>query len=110
MEWRFNRFVNVEYYLDDELINFRHKAVGKFQKAKNKPITKEKIEKQLSKTGETPFYIDEVKFHNMSDNLFIPISELNQIRREVLLQAQELLLNHYTPTKKSVKATRKKIK
>ena len=102
-------FVNVEYYLDDELINFRYKAIGKFQKAKNKPITKEKIEKQLSKTGGTPFYIDEVKFHNMPDNLFIPISELNQIRRNVLAQAQELLLNHYTPTKKSIKATRKKL-
>ena len=102
-------FVNVEYYLDDELINFRYKAIGKFQKAKNKPITKEKIEKQLSKTGGTPFYINEVKFHNMPDNLFIPISELNQIRRDVLAQAQELLLNHYTPTKKSIKATRKKL-
>ncbi len=102
-------FVNVEYYLDDELINFRHKTIGKFQKAKNKPITKEKIEKQLSKTGGTPFYINEVKFHNMPDKLFIPISELNQIRREVLSQAQELLLNHYTPTKKSIKATRKKL-
>lgn len=102
-------FVNVEYYLDDELINFRYKAIGKFQKAKNKPITKEKIEKQLSKTGGTPFYIDEVKFHNIPDNLFIPISELNQIRRNVLAQAQELLLNHYTPTKKSIKATRKKL-
>ena len=102
-------FVNVEYYLDDELINFRYKAIGKFQKAKNKPITKEKIEKQLSKTGGTPFYIDEVKFHNMPDNLFIPISELNQIRRDVLAQAQDLLLNHYTPTKKSIKATRKKL-
>lgn len=102
-------FVNVEYYLDDELINFRYKAIGKFQKAKNKPITKEKIEKQLSKTGGTPFYIDEVKFHNIPDNLFIPISELNQIRRDVLAQAQDLLLNHYTPTKKSIKATRKKL-
>ena len=45
----------------------------------------------------------------MPDSLFIPISELNQIRREVLSQAQDLLLNHYTPTKKSVKATRKKL-
>ena len=71
--------------------------------------TKEKIEKQLSKTGGTPFYIDEIKFHNMPDSLFIPISELNQIRRDVLAQAQDLLLNHYTPTKKSVKATRKKL-
>ena len=44
----------------------------------------------------------------MPDSLFIPISELNQIRRDVLAQAQDLLLNHYTPTKKSVKATRKK--
>ncbi len=102
-------FVNVEYYLDDELINFRYKAIGKFQKAKNKPVTKEKIEKQLSKTGGTPFYINEIKFHNMPDNLFIPISELNQIRRDVLTQAKELLLNHYTPTKKSIKATRKKL-
>ena len=102
-----NLYTKVEYTLDDELINFRHKAIGKFQKAKNKPVQKETIEKQLNKTGETPFYIDNIRFNRMPDNMFIPISEINQIRREILDQATELLLNHYTPTKKAVKKVRK---
>ena len=101
--------IKVEYYLDDELINFRHKAIARFEKAKNRPITKESIIKQLEKTGGTPFYIENIKFNDMADDLFIPISGLNKIRREILNKAQELLVNHYTPTKKSVKATRKRI-
>ena len=101
--------IKVEYYLDDELINFRHKAIARFEKAKNRPVTKESIIKQLEKTGGTPFYIENIKFNDMADDLFIPISGLNKIRREILNKAQELLVNHYTPTKKSVKATRKRI-
>jgi putative protease len=104
-----NLFTKVEYYLDDELINFRHKALGKFEKAKNKPVTEEIIENQLKKTGETPFYIESIRFNNMPKDIFIPIREINQIRREILDNATELLLNHYTPTKKSVKEVRKNI-
>ena len=102
-----NLFSKVEYYVDGELINFRHKTIGKFQKAKNKPLTTETIEKQLKKTGQTPFYISNIKFNNMAKDLFIPISELNQIRREILETATELLMNHYTPTKKALKKVRK---
>ena len=101
--------IKVEYYLDGELINFRHKGIARFEEAKNRPITKESIIKQLEKTGGTPFYMENIKFNDMPSNLFIPISGLNKIRREILDKAQELLLNHYTPTKKSVKATRKRI-
>lgn len=101
--------IKVEYYLDDELINFRHKGIARFEEAKNRPITKESIIKQLEKTGGTPFYMENIKFNDMPNNLFIPISGLNKIRREILDKAQELLLNHYTPTKKSVKATRKRL-
>ena len=101
--------IKVEYYIDDELINFRHKGIARFEEAKNRPITKESIIKQLEKTGGTPFYMEKIKFNDMPDNLFIPISGLNKIRREILDKAQELLLNHYTPTKKSVKATRKRL-
>lgn len=102
-----NLFTKVEYHIDDELINFRHKTLDKFEKAKNKPVTEEVIEQQLKKTGGTPFYIENIKFNNMPNDLFIPISEINQIRREILDKATELLMNHYTPTKKSVKAVRK---
>ena len=104
-----NLFTKVEYYLDDELINFRHKTLDKFEKAKNKPVTEEIIEKQLKKTGGTPFYIDKIRFNNMPHDIFIPISEINQIRREILDTATEFLRNHYTPTKKSVKAIRKNL-
>lgn len=101
--------IKVEYYIDDELINFRHKGIARFEEAKNRPITQESIIKQLEKTGGTPFYMENIKFNDMPNNLFIPISGLNKIRREILDKAQELLLNHYTPTKKSIKATRKRL-
>ena len=102
-----NLFTKVEFYIDDELINFRHKTLDKFEKAENKPVKKETIEKQLKKTGGTPFYIENVRFNNMPNNIFIPIREINQIRREILDTATELLMNHYTPTKKAVKKVRK---
>ena len=104
-----NLFTKVEFHVDDELINFRHKTLDKFEKAKNKPLTEETLEKQLSKTGGTPFYMDNIRFNNMPKDIFIPIREINQIRREILDTATEMLMNHYTPTKKSVKAIRKNL-
>jgi len=104
-----NLFTKVEYRIDDEIINFRHKTIGKFEKAKNKPVTEETITQQLEKTGQTPFYIENIRFNNMPNDIFIPIREINQIRREILDTATELLENHYTPTKKSVKAVRKNL-
>ena len=97
----------MEYRIDEELVNFRHKCLDKFEKAKNKPITEETIEKQLKKTGGTPFYIENILFNNMPSDIFIPIREINQIRREILDTATELLMNHYTPTKKAIKKVRK---
>lgn len=102
-------FIKTEYYMDNELINFRYKKEGIFEKALNKPITKENIKKQMIKTGNTPFYINDIKINEMPENIFIPVSKLNQIRREILEEAQNLLLNHFTPTKKSIKATNKRI-
>lgn len=106
---KLNLFTKVEYHIDDELINFRHKTLDKFEKAKNKPVTEEVITQQLNKTGGTPFYIEDIRFNNMPKDIFIPIREINQIRREILDTATELLENHYTPTKKSVKAVRKNL-
>ena len=104
-----NLTTKVEYYIDGELINFTHRTNDKFQKAKNKPVTKDTIEKQLKKTGETPFYIENIEYNNMNDNLFIPISEINQIRREILKTSTSLLKNHYTPTKRALKETKRNL-
>ena len=104
-----NLTTKVEYYIDGELINFTHRTIDKFQKAKNKPVTKDTIEKQLKKTGETPFYIENIEYSNMDENLFIPISEINQIRREILKTSTSLLKNHYTPTKRALKETKRNL-
>ena len=104
-----NLYTKVEYHVGDELINFRHKALDMFEKAKNKPIDEETIEVQLNKTGGTPFYIENIRFNNMPNDMFTQIRKINQIRREILDTATEMLMNHYTPTKMAVKEVRKNL-
>lgn len=102
-----NLYTKVEYHVDGELINFRHKSLDMFEKANNKPVDEKTIETQLNKTGGTPFFIENIRFNNMPKDMFIQIRKINQIRREILDTATELLMNHYTPTKKAIKGVRK---
>ena len=65
-------------------------------KAKSKPITKERIIEQLSKTTDTIFEFDEIII-DMDSNLFLPsIKVLNELRRnalnEVFLTMQSRIL------------------
>ncbi len=59
--------------------------------AKNKPLTKDTIIKQMSKSGNTRFSIDKVNIKTFQDNLFIPLSKLNSIRRSLLEKVDELI-------------------
>jgi len=52
------------------------------------------IKKNLSKTGNTPFMVDEIAV-NFSENWFLPISKINEVRREVLEQLIEIRVNGY---------------
>ncbi|WP_225370587.1 DUF3656 domain-containing protein [Methanobrevibacter arboriphilus] len=76
-------------------MKFKYKSSSKFEKAINRPITKEEIEKQLSKTGNTSFFMNDIAINDLPDNLFIPTSRLNKIRREILDEASANLLNYY---------------
>ncbi len=56
-------------------------AVGDVvQTAKNSPVTKENIEKQLLKTGDAPFNITRTDIVT-SGNIFMPVSQINALRR-----------------------------
>ncbi len=57
-------------------------------KAINKATTKEEITKKLSKLGNTPFYVNNINF-DIDDNIFIPISEINNIRRNLVNKLTE---------------------
>lgn len=50
------------------------------EKSINRSITKEEIEKQLRKLGNTPFSLKNIKI-DIENNIFITLSELNNIRR-----------------------------
>ncbi len=56
--------------------------------AVNVPLTAEKVEGQLSRTGGTPFVCEKV-VAKVDDGLSLPLSALNSLRRQVLDQLSE---------------------
>ena len=62
--------------------------------AQNKPITKEKVLEQISKTGNTEFEFTNFDI-DLDDNLFLPMSALNDLRRIALEGLEQLVLNTY---------------
>lgn len=53
------------------------------QRALKKPLTKEAAEKQLKKTGGTPFRAEKIDL-DIEDGAVVPVSALNQLRRQGL--------------------------
>lgn len=59
------------------------------EKAKNSPTDVERIKRQLAKTNDTIYKVDSI-ITDVSDNIFIPIKALNDIRRDVLKKLDEI--------------------
>lgn len=63
--------------------------------ATNSPITKERLEQQISKTANTPFFFKNIKI-NLDKNIHIPhISEINNLRRTALEKYSKLIINQH---------------
>lgn len=69
------------------------------QKAVNKAVSEEDVLKQMTKLGGTVYYIKNIKnVHTFVDNgLFMPVSELNSLRREIVQKLDEVILEKNTP-------------
>ena len=81
---------DVEAFMDKPLLV--HVSDGKnnvvvygniVQQSMNQPITKENINRQLSKLGNTPFRVQNIKI-NMDNHIFVPLKELNELRRDAV--------------------------
>ncbi|MBP3458442.1 MAG: U32 family peptidase [Lachnospiraceae bacterium] len=59
-------------------------------KALNRPLSEADMKKQLSKTGNTPFYFQSVSVI-MDEDLFIPLKEINELRRHALEEMKKRL-------------------
>ncbi|MBZ9687654.1 DUF3656 domain-containing protein [Clostridium estertheticum] len=70
------------------------------QAAVNKPLDRERIIKNLSKTGDTPFKINDVNFESFEDG-FLPMAALNLVRRELTENIQKHIIGKYKREKNS---------
>lgn len=66
---------NFVKFISDDLI----------ERAKNQPLTKNKIREQISKTGDFLFRLDQLEI-DMTEDVFLPISKLNTYRRAALTE------------------------
>ena len=66
----------------------------KAEKAAKQPLTKERIEKQLQKTGNTPFIFENLDIYIEGD-VFIPIQAVNELRRRGLEMLEERILQNF---------------
>ncbi len=58
-------------------------------KAQSKPLTPELVKKQIGKMDDAPYRLENIDIH-LSTNAFMPVSELNALRREALSQLRSL--------------------
>lgn len=74
------------------------------QLAKNPDPDFANIKKNLSKTGHSPFLVEEMEVQ-FTQNWFLPISKINEIRRQTLEQLIEIRVNEYHREEYQMKPT-----
>jgi collagenase-like PrtC family protease len=74
------------------------------EQTKNNQSIEENIKAQLAKTGFTPYTADEITIQ-FSDNWFLPISKINEMRRTVYEQLSETRLKNYKREERKIEKT-----
>ena len=64
------------------------------QEAVNQPMGSERVEKQMRKTGNTPFEFAELEIE-LDGNLFMPMQALNELRRSAIEALEKQILSSY---------------
>lgn len=63
----------------------------KLSEAKTAPVTKEVIEEKIKKIGDTPYIVKDIIF-DIDDNIFMPLTTINALKREALDELSHLRL------------------
>lgn len=69
-------------------------AGEKAQEALSQPMSRERIEKQLRKTGNTEFEFSFLKVE-IGEKVFLPMQSLNELRREALETLEKVICENY---------------
>lgn len=65
--------------------------------ALKQPLSRETVEEKMRKTGGTPFAFDKLTVE-MEEDVFLPVNQLNQLRRDALEKLEEAILAPYRRT------------
>ncbi|MDP2836303.1 MAG: U32 family peptidase [Methanobacteriaceae archaeon] len=85
-------------------ITTKVKASMPMEEAINRPVSADEIKKQVIKVGEKPF---NVIFKNLNYNgtLFMPLREINQLRRDLIDSVENKLIHSYLPSPNELKSS-----
>ena len=72
------------------------------------PLSKEKIINQFNKIQDTPFAFNNFEI-DLDDNLFLPLSTLNEIRRVSILNMEDAIINGFKRTSKKILFTQQNL-
>lgn len=97
---QFQRPIDVEVYgeLGDKLSAIARDEQGHvvqvesslaLVEAQTQPLTAERLQSQLGRLGNTPFCLGKLTC-SLPDGVMLPVSELNRLRREIVVQLEEL--------------------
>lgn len=82
---------NIELLVSDGINEIKIDSDVLVSKAISYPITKDKIEKQISKLGDTVYEINSI-IVECDDNIFINLKDLNELRRDMVNKLNNLRL------------------
>jgi putative protease len=91
-----------------EPLRVRYRSGLRMEPARNRPLTGDQIAEQFTKTGGTPFTIQNLDLR-YPGGLFAPLGKLNQVRRSFFERVEEAVLAARRPGPDAVQAARERV-
>ncbi len=102
LELRLGQKPRIESILDGELISIETDFM--IEEAKKAGLDRDKVRDQIDKLGDTVYYLRQVDI-NMDPNIFMPLREINELRRAMVqeIDARRKNFNKRSPLSRSLK-------
>ena len=95
---KLNEKLILKIYLEDKngnkILNLEEISETLTQKAQKRAISEEDIKEKLSEIGDSEFTVKNIKI-DIDENIFIPLSELKNLKRNVVEKFREKILSYF---------------
>ena len=95
---KLNEKLILKIYLEDEngnrILNLEEISETLTQKAQKRAISEEDVKEKLTEIGDSEFTVKNIKV-DIDENIFIPLSELKNLKRNVVEKFREKILSYF---------------